>query len=152
MLVINIYSNWCRTWCNTHKTILFVYFRFIRLPMITLAGHRSTPGPASRTYYDVPPYPRQLPDLNYPAHFRAELSLAFSKAYHLKPHAIILSHLENRPIAYYFDAEAYALSSSYYTAPRSPGSDALNTKADIVACRRLFLQNQLPRQNDTQSW
>ncbi len=120
------------------------YYRFIRLPVITLASVPSMPGPASRTYYQVPVSHRHLPDLNYPASFRSELSLAFSRAYLLQPHAIVLSYLENRPLAQYVDPHAYALADLCYTRPMSPATDMLATKERVAECRRLFRQNQLP--------
>ncbi len=110
--------------------------------------HSPTPGPATVSYYEVPRELRHLPNLNFPGKFRFELSQAFSRVYHLLPHAIIISYLEGRPIGSYFDEEAYALSRSFYDDPHSPGSDALNTKAAILACRHLYALNQLPRPND----
>ncbi len=120
-------------------------FRFIRLPRITLAGSTVCPGPASVTYYEVPPALWSLPGLNFPGKFRAELSRAYSIAYHLKPHALILSYLEQKPIPSYIDHETYALNNSFYVHPKSPAIDMLYTRADVVACRRLFTRNQLPQ-------
>lgn len=110
------------------------------------------PGPAIRTYYEVPPVLRSNPDLNFPAHFRAELSKAYSTAYHLKPHAITLSYLEDKPIEHYIDYEVYALSNAYYQHPRSAAIDMFYTRADVVASRRLTLNSQLPRQNNDTDW
>ncbi len=131
-----------------------VFSRFILLPRMTLAGSTVCPGPATHTYYEVPPALRTCPELNVPAKFRAELSLAYSRTYHLLPHAIVLSYLEQKPLIEYIDRHAYAMSSAFYESPRSPASDILNTKADIVACRRLFAQSQLPqvRPKDTTDW
>jgi len=126
--------------------------RFIRLPRVTLAGSSVAPGPASATYYEVPPILQDRPGLNLPAKFRSELSLAFSKAYHFKPHALILSYLEGKCLSEYDDHDAYALSEAFYQYPRSPVIDALNTRADVVASRRLFNRNQLPQPNDNNSW
>jgi len=111
---------------------------------MTMAGSTVCPGPALHTYYEVPPALRTTPELNVPAKLRAELSLAYSRTYHLKPHAIVLSYLEQRPLIDYIDRHAYALSACFYEAPRSPASDILNTKADIVACRRLHDRQQRP--------
>jgi hypothetical protein len=111
---------------------------------MTMRGSTVCPGPASRTYYEVPPVLRTTAELNVPGELRAELSLAYSRTYHLKPHAIVLSYLEQRPLLDYIDRYAYALSACFYQAPRSPASDILNTKADIVACRRLFTRCQMP--------
>lgn len=121
--------------------------RFIRLPLITLSGSTVLPGPASRTYYEVPPILRSQPDLNIPGEFRSELSSAFSLVYHLKPHAIALSYKEQRSLLDYIDYEAYALSSAHYvlTHPRSPAIDQLYTMADVVANRRLAAKNQMPQ-------
>jgi hypothetical protein len=121
---------------------------------MTLAGSTVLPGPASHTYYEVPPVLRTSAELNVPGKLRAELSLAYSRTYHLKPHAIVLSYLERRPLLDYIDRHAYAMSACFYQAPRSPASDILNTKADVVACRRLFARCQLPESmpkgNETQ--
>ncbi len=103
------------------------------------------PGPASRTYYEVPPILRSLPDLNVPGKFRAELSLAFSRVYHLKPHALVLSYIEHESILAYIDHETYALSSAFYSLPMSPAIALLYAKADVVASRRLFTNNPLPQ-------
>ncbi len=127
---------------------MFLLDRFIRQPIITLSSVPSMPGPASRTYYSVPVSHRHLDGLNYPASFRSELSLAFSRAYLLQPHAIVLSHLECRPLAQYVDRNAYALADHYYTYPQSPATDMLATKEEVARCRRLFRQNQGPTQSE----
>lgn len=135
------------------QTITYLHFsRFIRLPRITLSGSTVVPGPASRTYYEVPPYLRTTPELNLPWKFRAELSMAFSTAYHLKPHALILSFLEGRPLVDYVDHHAYALSQSFYQHPRTPVIDVMYTKADVVACRRLYQRNQRPLPKKDTDW
>ncbi len=110
------------------------------------------PGPASKTYYDVPPALRNLPDLNVPGKFRAELSAAYSLVYHLKPHAIILSYLEDKPLPSYIDYEGYAKSAAFYDLPKSPAIDMLYTRADVVACRRLFTKGQLPQPKKDNDW
>lgn len=124
--------------------------------MITLTRASIAPGPASCTYYYVPPALRTTPELNVPAQFRSELSLAFSTAYHLKPHAVILAHIDQKPLVSYIDYETYALSLSFYQHPKSPAIDLLYSMADVVACRRLFNNNQLPQQqpqqNDNTDW
>jgi len=76
---------------------------------------------------------------------RAELSQAFSIVFHLKPHAVVLSHIEQRPLTDYLDHEAYALSQSFYPGTRSPVVDMLHTIADVVANRRMYEQNQMPQ-------
>ncbi len=129
-----------------------IFKRFIRLPRITLSGSTVVPGPASRTYYEVPPYLRTSPELNLPGKFRAELSKAFSVAYHLKTHALILSYLEGRPLIDYVDHQSYALSQSFYQHPKSPVMDVMYTKADVVACRRLYQQNQRPLPKKETLW
>lgn len=110
-----------------------------------MSGSTVCPGPASHTFYEVPPSLRTRLELNVPGRFRAELSLAYSRTYHLKAHAIVLSYLEQRPLFDYIDRHAYALSQAFYETPRSAASDILNTKADIAACRRLHARDQLPR-------
>ncbi len=104
---------------------------------MTLAGlpHRS--GPASVMFYGVPQSYHHLPGLNLPPEFRAELSKAFSTVYHLKPHALVLSYLEQKPLYSYVDELAYALSDSYYTHPDTPRTDAIRTKKLVVGCRQL---------------
>ncbi len=106
------------------------------------------PGPATKSYYEVPPEYQTIPELRIPGKFRAELSMAFSKAYHLLPHALILSYLEGKPVGFYFDQEAYALSGSFYDANSTPGQDACLTRSSIIANRQLFSLNQLPKEVD----
>jgi hypothetical protein len=112
---------------------------------MTLTRSSIAPGPASRTYYDVPPALRNLPDLNLPAKFRAELSQAFSTVLHLKPHAVVLSHIEQRSLTDYLDHDNYALSQSHYSGIQSPVIDMLSTIADVTASQRLYASNQLPQ-------
>ncbi len=127
--------------------------RFIRLPRLTMAQLRVDvpPGPATRTYYEVPPEYQTSPELRLPGKFRAELSLAFSKAYHLMPHALVLSYIENRPVGLYCDQEAYALSGSFYDDPLTPGYDTCQTRSSVNASRQLFIQNQLPKESDPET-
>jgi hypothetical protein len=106
------------------------------------------PGPATKSYYEVPPVHQTTPELRIPGKFRSELSLAFSKAYHLLPHALILSYLEGKPVGLYFDQEAYTLSGSFYDDNCTPGHDACQTRASINASRKLFHLNQLPKEDD----
>jgi len=117
-----------------------------------MSGSVVLPGPATHTYYEVPPILRSLPGLNVPGKFRAELSMAFSKVYHLKPHALVLSYLEGRPLVDYFDEEAYALSHSYYQDPLTPSLDSLKTREAVKTCRRLFDKGQQPSLNDHTNW
>ncbi len=104
----------------------------------------------------MPPILRTSPELNVPAEFRSELSLAFSVAYHLKPHAVIFAHIDQKPLASYIDYETYALSLSFYQHPKSPAIDLLYSMADVVASRRLFTNHQLPQnqpqRNDNTDW
>lgn len=137
------------TWFPLTTTQIFIYFyiklyRFIRLPIIERASSTSPSGPASVTFYHVPVSKRHLPDLNYPARFRSELSMAFSRAYLLKPHAVVLSYLENRPLASYVDRAEYDLADLYYTHPQSPATDMANTLTKVAECHRMFRHSGPP--------
>ncbi len=125
--------------------LYFLLLRFIWLPIITLTRPGIAPGPASQVYYGVPPTLRTTPELNVPPKLRAELSQAFSIVFHLKPHAVVLSHIEQRPLADYLDHETYALLQSFYSGGRSPVIDMLHTMAYVVANRWLYEQNQQPQ-------
>jgi hypothetical protein len=124
--------------------MFFIYIRFIRLPLITLSGSPRQPGPASISYFEVPVSLRNTPGLNYPAKFRSELSLAFSRAYMLKPHAIMHSYLTQRPLCDFIDEDAYAYAHSLYSDPLTPVLDLLDTEEAVLQCRDLFRLNQLP--------
>ena len=112
------------SWCRV--------FRFIALPYT-----RSLPrprGPASQVFYTVPDYLLVVDqDMDYPAQFRRELSRAFSLAYFLRPHAIIFSQIEERPLADYHDSEAYRRASLLYTSSSGP---VLDQQRSVYAVNR----------------
>ena len=81
-------------------------------------------GPASEVYYRVPDYLLLTDqDMDYPASFRRELSAAFSSFYFLKPHAIIRSQVESRPLSDYVDRSAYDRATLLYNGNDTPIRD-----------------------------
>ena len=77
------------------------------MPLLVSAyDHRS--GPARETFFSVPVENQGLDQaLDYPKSFRNELSLAHSDLFFLKPHALVLSALEDRDALEYFDPIKY---------------------------------------------
>jgi hypothetical protein len=82
------------------------------------------PGPASATFFEVKPSDRGLdPSLDYPASFRNELSLAHSELFFFKPHALVLSIIEDRDILEYFDPRLYQKACERYPNNTCPLED-----------------------------
>ena len=81
-------------------------------------------GPASETFYRVSPDLLLVDQhMDFPASFRRELSAAFSLFYFVRPHAIILSATENRPLSDYLDLDAYDRATLLYQTNSSPVLD-----------------------------
>ena len=80
--------------------------RFIALPYMTAVPRPS--GPASQVYYLMSTNLLHT-DLHVDYHpgFRRELSEAFCHFHFLKPHSIVRSQVEERPLADYLDMDAY---------------------------------------------
>jgi len=101
------------------------------LPII-LTGERPKPGPATATYYKFPEsFAAAYPDLDVTPRIRSELSEAYSSTYLLKPHAVVLSYLDNEPVDQYTDPNAISDASRLYDLPQTPMSDLTQTKACI---------------------
>jgi hypothetical protein len=65
-------------------------------------------------YYEIPSEIRSLhPEVKHCPEIRAELSLEYSRAFLLKPHALLLSHQEQKPLEEYFDPEAISQASTF---------------------------------------
>ncbi len=129
---------------SLNNLIIVINFRFIQLPLI-VSDCKPKPGPASKTLYSLPPHlVSKYPEINHPAELRAELSLAYSRVHFLKPHAIVMSHLEDKPLSDYADGEAVNAASLLYTYPRSPIKDLLKTQAEVVSIWKQYhhIQNQ----------
>ncbi len=110
---------------------------------MALSGCKPRPGPASKTYYSFPPHlVSQYHEATVPSELRAELSLAYSLVHFLRPHAIILSLLEGKPLESYRDQTAVTLASNGYTLPRSPLLDLERTKAEIRYIWRRYYRDQ----------
>ncbi len=93
------------------------------MPLLVLATERD-PGPASVSYFKVRPSDRGLdPMLDYPAEFRNELSLAHSDLFFLKPHALVLSVIEDRDVLDYFDPQKYLQACQTYPNNTCPLAD-----------------------------
>jgi hypothetical protein len=103
-------------------TVLFVY-RFMTYPYFQRTSRK--PGPASRTLYETC-YPLPDPEMICRAGLRIEFSRAVSHLYFLKPHALILSHIEAKPLSDYFSREAYDRAQLLYFGGSSPGQDLAN--------------------------
>ena len=82
------------------------------------------PGPASKTLYYVQPCNRMLdPDLDYPSNFQSELAVVHYDLYFLKPNALALSAIEQRPVLDYFDRRKYEQACQLYQGPGGPLKD-----------------------------
>ncbi len=121
---------------------MFGFTRFIRLPLI-LSDQRPQPGPASKTFYCLPSHLAAVyPEANHPPELRSELSLAYSRVHLLKPHAIITSYLEGKPLSAYTDPEAVSAAALLYTLPTSPASDLSRSQAEVAAIWRQYYRDQ----------
>ncbi len=79
-------------------------------------------GPASRVFYD---YGLDLADPNMVCQpgLRLQLSKAVSHLFFLRPHALILSHIESKPLSDYYSSELYDRAQLLYFGGSSPGQD-----------------------------
>lgn len=109
----------------------YIYqFRFICLPLM-ISGVRQA-GPASEVFYQVPPHVSQgYPETNQTTEFRRELSLAYSKAYFLKPHAIVHAYLEGKRLRDFVDHGAISYATRMYSGQVTPLSDLRDTQRVI---------------------
>ena len=123
-----------------HLNCFCLFCRFISLPYM-----QSLPrpvGPASRVFYQVPDYLLLVDqDMDYPPQFRRELSRAFSLFYHLRPHAIVLSQVEQRPLSHYVDMDTYNRAALLYTDGSSPVLDQQRSVYAVTRGWRLSLRN-----------
>ena len=93
------------------------------MPMLVRAYEKS-PGPACVTFFKVDPNDQGLdPVLDYPASLRNELSLAHSDLFFFKPHALILSTIEDRDILEYFNIDKYRQACAMYPNNTCPLDD-----------------------------
>ena len=103
---------------------MYLFFvSFLALPCFVRSGERR-PGPASRTLYRVNHCDLVLdPDLGYTSSFQSELSQVHSDMFFLKPNALVLSALEEKPVLGYFDQSSYAKACQLYSGPIGPLED-----------------------------
>ena len=93
------------------------------MPLLVHAYDKK-PGPASATFFKVSPNDQGLdPVLDYPSTLRNELSLAHSDLFFFKPHALVLSAIEDRDILDYFDPVKYQLACQMYPNNTCPLDD-----------------------------
>lgn len=93
------------------------------MPLLIKALDRES-GPASETYFSVSVADHGLdPALDYPKTFRNELSLAHSDLFFLKPHALVLSCLEDKDVLEYFDPLKYQAARRTYPNNTCPLED-----------------------------
>ncbi len=106
--------------------LYYLFFRFLTYPYF----QRTTraPGPASRTLYDVG-FVLPDPEMICQDGLRLKISQAVSHLFFLKPHALILSHIESRPLSDYFSRTAYDRAQLLYFGGSSPG-------VNLVQCQR----------------
>ncbi len=115
-----------------------------------LMGCKPRPGPASKTYYSLPSnLGHQHSEAGMPPELRSELSLAYSFVHFLRPHAIILSLLEGRPLESYRDQASITLASNVYTLPNSPQLDLERTKAEVRDIWRRYYRDQSAQASHT---
>ncbi len=91
-------------------------------------------GPASVKFYDSG---MTLPDPSMvsPTGLRLALSQAVSHLYFLQPHALILSHIEGRPLSDYHSARSYERATLLYFGGSSPGKDLQECQQDTELLR-----------------
>ncbi len=88
------------------------------LPLLSRSSALA-PGPASHTFYHVARCDAGADrDLDFPVSFQSELSHAHSQLFFLRPHALALSVIENKPLLTYFDRDLYKSASLLY--PHDP--------------------------------
>jgi hypothetical protein len=93
------------------------------MPLLIKAFDRES-GPASETYFSVSVDDLGIdPALDYPKTFRNELSLAHSELFFLKPHALVLSCIEDRDVLEYFDPVKYQTACLTYPNNTCPLAD-----------------------------
>jgi hypothetical protein len=92
-------------------------------------------GPASRVLYDSGVRLRD-PNMACRPGLRLEISKAVSHLYFLHPHAIILSHIESRPLADYYSHKSYEDARYLYFGGSSPGADLQNCLQAVYALRQ----------------
>ncbi len=93
------------------------------MPMLVRAYERES-GPASISYFSVRPSDLGLdPVLDYPASLRNELSLAHSDLFFFKPHALLMSTIEDRDVLDFFDHEKYQQACQMYPNNTCPLDD-----------------------------
>jgi len=92
------------------------------MPLLVRA-YEKEPGPASATYFDINRLHGLDPKLDYPSSFRNELSLAHSDLFFLKPHALIMSSLEDKDPLEYFDPVKFRQAREVYPANTCPLDD-----------------------------
>ncbi len=103
--------------------ILLPAFRFLAMPLLVRA-YEKAPGPASITFFRVEQSDQGLdPVLDYPSSLRNELSLAHSELFFFKPHALVLSLIEDRDILDYFDPVKYQRACQIYPNNTCPLDD-----------------------------
>ncbi len=87
-------------------------------------------GPATHKFYD-----HKLtitnPSMVCERGLRSKLSSAVSYLYFLKPHALILSQIESKPLTDYFDPQAYHQAQLLYFGGSTPGKDLLECLTSI---------------------
>ncbi len=93
-------------------------------------------GPASAKYYDDR-ITLSDPAMVCPAGLRSRLSQAVSHLYFLRPHALILSQIEGRPLSDYHNRRAYRQASLLYFGGSTPGHDLRECLNDIELQRRI---------------
>jgi hypothetical protein len=84
--------------------------------------NRRVSGPASLVYYDAD-IALPDPDMICEPGLRLKISRAVSHLYFLHPHALILSHIESRPLSDYYSSRSYNQAQLLYFGGSSPGRD-----------------------------
>ncbi len=92
------------------------------MPLLVRAYDKD-PGPASKTLFDVGQNRGLDPQLDYPSCFRNELSIAHSNLFFLKPHALVLSSIEDKDVLEYFDPIKYLQACEVYPNNTCPLDD-----------------------------
>jgi hypothetical protein len=92
------------------------------MPLLVRA-YEKDPGPASATFFSIDHLQGLDPKLDYPPSFRNELSLAHSELFFLRPHALVMSSLEDKDALEYFDPKKYQQACDVYPNNACPLDD-----------------------------
>jgi len=113
---------------------VYIHYSFMSYPYYQ--RDTNVCGPASIKFYDAGMVITD-PSMVCPAGLRLRLSQAVSHLYFLRPHALILSQIEGRPLSDYHNSRAYKQATLLYFGGSTPGQDLRECLQDIEFQRRI---------------